>query len=69
MPTHEMAFAREVGDALVFLDDGVVVEAGRPRDMLSNPQHERTRAVLSKVLWPASAVLQDQFPPKADLMP
>jgi polar amino acid transport system ATP-binding protein len=48
--THEMAFAREVGDALVFMDDGAVVEAGRPRDVLSNPQHERTRAFLSKVL-------------------
>jgi len=48
--THEMAFAREVGDALVFMDDGVVVEAGQPRDVLSNPQHERTRAFLSKVL-------------------
>jgi polar amino acid transport system ATP-binding protein len=48
--THEMAFAREVGDALVFMDDGVVVEAGRPREVLSNPQHQRTRAFLSKVL-------------------
>jgi polar amino acid transport system ATP-binding protein len=48
--THEMAFAREVGDALVFMDDGVVVEAGRPRDVIGNPQHERTRAFLSKVL-------------------
>jgi polar amino acid transport system ATP-binding protein len=51
--THEMGFAREVGDALVFVDDGVVVEAGRPRDVLSNPQQERTRAFLSKVLLPA----------------
>jgi polar amino acid transport system ATP-binding protein len=48
--THEMGFAREVGDALVFIDDGVVVEAGRPREVLSNPQQERTRAFLSKVL-------------------
>ncbi len=48
--THEMAFAREVGDALVFMDDGAVVEAGRPRDVLSSPQLERTRAFLSKVL-------------------
>ena len=48
--THEMGFAREVGDALVFMDEGVVVEAGRPRDVLSNPQHERTRSFLSKVL-------------------
>jgi polar amino acid transport system ATP-binding protein len=48
--THEMGFAREVGDALVFMDDGVVVEAGSPRDVITNPQHERTRAFLSKVL-------------------
>jgi polar amino acid transport system ATP-binding protein len=48
--THEMGFAREVGDALVFMDGGVVVESGHPRDVLSNPQHDRTKAFLSKVL-------------------
>jgi polar amino acid transport system ATP-binding protein len=48
--THEMGFAREVGDALVFMDGGVVVESGHPRDVLTDPQHERTRAFLSKVL-------------------
>jgi polar amino acid transport system ATP-binding protein len=48
--THEMGFAREVGDAIVFMDAGVVVEAGLPRDVLTNPQHERTKAFLSKVL-------------------
>jgi polar amino acid transport system ATP-binding protein len=48
--THEMGFAREVGDALVFMDAGVIVEAGGPRDVLTNPQHERTRAFLAKVL-------------------
>jgi polar amino acid transport system ATP-binding protein len=48
--THEMGFAREVADQLVFMDDGVVVEAGNPRDVLANPQHERTKAFLSKVL-------------------
>jgi polar amino acid transport system ATP-binding protein len=48
--THEMGFAREVGDALVFMDDGVVVEAGHPREVLNNPQHTRTKAFLSKVL-------------------
>jgi polar amino acid transport system ATP-binding protein len=48
--THEMGFAREVGDALVFMDDGIVVEAGSPRDVLNNPQHDRTKAFLSKVL-------------------
>jgi polar amino acid transport system ATP-binding protein len=48
--THEMGFAREVADSLVFMDGGVVVEAGDPRDVLTNPQHERTQAFLSKVL-------------------
>jgi polar amino acid transport system ATP-binding protein len=48
--THEMGFAREVGDQLVFMDEGVVVEAGKPRDVLVNPQHERTKTFLSKVL-------------------
>jgi polar amino acid transport system ATP-binding protein len=48
--THEIGFAREVGDALIFMDEGVVVESGRPRDVLSNPQHARTQAFLSKVL-------------------
>ena len=48
--THEMGFAREVADTLVFMDGGVVVEAGDPREVLSNPQHERTKAFLSKVL-------------------
>jgi polar amino acid transport system ATP-binding protein len=48
--THEMGFAREVGDKLVFMDAGVVVETGNPQDVLSNPQHERTKAFLSKVL-------------------
>ncbi|HVV75256.1 MAG TPA: amino acid ABC transporter ATP-binding protein [Mycobacteriales bacterium] len=48
--THEMGFAREVGDQLVFMDGGIVVESGTPRDVIENPQHERTRAFLSKVL-------------------
>jgi polar amino acid transport system ATP-binding protein len=48
--THEIGFAREVGDSLVFMDGGVIVEAGTPRDVLGNPQHERTRSFLSKVL-------------------
>jgi polar amino acid transport system ATP-binding protein len=48
--THEMGFAREVADSLVFMDDGVVVEAGVPREVLANPQHQRTQAFLSKVL-------------------
>ncbi|MFC4783740.1 amino acid ABC transporter ATP-binding protein [Nocardioides sp. MAHUQ-72] len=48
--THEMGFAREVGDKLVFMDDGVIVEEGDPVEVLANPQHERTRSFLSKVL-------------------
>ncbi|CAH0211578.1 Glutamine transport ATP-binding protein GlnQ [Arthrobacter sp. Bi26] len=48
--THEMGFAREVADTLVFMDEGVVVEAGAPRQILSDPQHDRTKAFLSKVL-------------------
>ncbi len=48
--THEIGFAREVGDTLVFMDDGVVVEAGDPRAVLTDPQHQRTQAFLSKVL-------------------
>ena len=48
--THEMGFAREVGDRLVFMDDGVIVEEGDPHDVLANPQHERTQKFLSKVL-------------------
>ena len=48
--THEMGFAREVGAQLVFMDDGVVVEQGAPRDVIADPQHERTKAFLSKVL-------------------
>jgi len=48
--THEMGFAREVGDSLVFMDEGRVVEVGNPREVLGNPQHERTKSFLSKVL-------------------
>nr|WP_090275062.1 amino acid ABC transporter ATP-binding protein [Mycolicibacterium komanii] len=48
--THEMGFAREVANHLVFMDGGVVVESGPPREVLSNPKHERTKAFLSKVL-------------------
>jgi polar amino acid transport system ATP-binding protein len=48
--THEMGFAREVADQLVFMDAGVIVESGKPREVLANPQHERTKAFLSKVM-------------------
>ena len=48
--THEMGFAREVGDSLVFMDQGVIVESGPPREVLSNPVQERTQAFLSRIL-------------------
>ncbi|MGW1089219.1 amino acid ABC transporter ATP-binding protein [Streptomyces sp. NPDC002596] len=47
--THEMGFAREVGDSLVFMDGGVVVESGAPADVLGSPRHGRTQAFLGKV--------------------
>jgi polar amino acid transport system ATP-binding protein len=48
--THEMGFAREVADRVAFMEDGVVVELGPPREVLDHPQHERTRSFLSRVL-------------------
>lgn len=48
--THEMGFAREVADRVVFMDDGVVVEEGKPEQVIGNPQQERTRAFLERVL-------------------
>jgi len=48
--THEIGFAREVGDKLVFMDGGSVIEKGNPREVLTNPQNPRTKAFLSKVL-------------------
>ncbi|MDJ0319474.1 amino acid ABC transporter ATP-binding protein [Pseudarthrobacter sp. PS3-L1] len=48
--THEMGFAREVADSLVFMDGGVIVESGDPREMLANPKEARTQSFLSKVL-------------------
>jgi polar amino acid transport system ATP-binding protein len=48
--THEIGFAREVADTVVFMDGGVVVESGPPAEVLGNPRHERTQAFLSKVL-------------------
>ena len=48
--THEIGFAREVADKLVFIDEGVIVESGDPRTVIANPQQERTRSFLSKVL-------------------
>jgi polar amino acid transport system ATP-binding protein len=48
--THEMGFAREVADTVMFMDEGVVVEAGPPGEVLVDPRQERTRSFLSKVL-------------------
>jgi polar amino acid transport system ATP-binding protein len=48
--THEIGFAREVADRVVFMDEGVVVEQGPPSEVLSNPQHPRTQSFLAKVL-------------------
>jgi polar amino acid transport system ATP-binding protein len=48
--THEIGFAKEVGDLLVFVDEGVIVERGVPAEVFANPASERTRAFLSKVL-------------------
>ncbi|MBV8965462.1 MAG: amino acid ABC transporter ATP-binding protein [Mycobacteriaceae bacterium] len=48
--THEMGFAREVADQLVFIDDGVIIESGKPREVLANPQQQRTQTFLSKLL-------------------
>lgn len=48
--THEMGFAREVGDRVLFMDDGLIVEENIPKEIFENPQHDRTKAFLSKVL-------------------
>ena len=48
--THEMAFARDAGHRIAFMDDGTIVESGAPRDILVNPAHARTRAFLSRLL-------------------
>lgn len=48
--THEMGFAREVGDRVIFMDGGYIVEEGKPEDIFDNPQEERTQDFLNKVL-------------------
>ena len=48
--THEMGFAKEVGTRLLFMDQGIVMESGNPKDVFENPQNERTQKFLSKVL-------------------
>lgn len=48
--THEIGFAREVADRVIFMDDGVIVEQGKAKEVIDNPKHERTKEFLSKVL-------------------
>jgi general L-amino acid transport system ATP-binding protein len=48
--THEMSFAREVADRMVFFDDGIIVEAGTPEEIFSSPQEDRTKLFLSQIL-------------------
>jgi glutamine transport system ATP-binding protein len=48
--THEMGFAREVGDRVIFMDGGFLIEEGKPSEIFDHPKHERTKAFLSKVL-------------------
>ena len=47
--THEIAFARNVADRVIFMDGGVIVEEGRPEDVIDNPKSERTRSFLQKM--------------------
>ena len=49
--THEMGFAREVSDRILFMDGGIIAESGKPDDIMSNPQNPRTKEFLSKVLY------------------
>ena len=72
--THEMAFARDVADRVVFMDGGVVVEQGPPQEVLGAPKHERTRAFLSRVLDPTRVAQlgqpeQTPEPPQAAGLP
>ena len=48
--THEMGFAREVGNRVLFMDEGVIVEQAEPKELFGNPKNHRTKAFLSKVL-------------------
>jgi polar amino acid transport system ATP-binding protein len=57
--THEMTFAREVADRVVFMDAGVVVEDGAPEQVIAHPRHERTRHFLSRLLDPAMADVEE----------
>jgi polar amino acid transport system ATP-binding protein len=57
--THEMSFAREVADRVVFMDGGVIVEEGPAADVIGNPSNERTRSFLARVLDPAAAEVEE----------
>ena len=57
--THEMAFARDVADRVVFMDGGYIVEEGSPEDVIGNPQEERTKSFLSRVLNPTEVPVDD----------
>jgi polar amino acid transport system ATP-binding protein len=48
--THEMGFAREVGSRMIFMDEGLIMEEGAPREMFRDPQHDRTKQFLARVL-------------------
>ena len=58
--THEMGFAREVADKVIFMADGVIVEQGKPENVLDNPQHERTKRFLQDYLKQSSGALHIQ---------
>jgi polar amino acid transport system ATP-binding protein len=60
--THEMAFARDVADRVVFMDGGVIVEQGPPEQVIGDPQHERTRLFLARVLNPTAVDPTEEIP-------
>ncbi|MER6852854.1 amino acid ABC transporter ATP-binding protein [Streptomyces flaveolus] len=64
--THEMTFAREVADRVVFMDGGVIVEDGAPEQVISHPRHERTRHFLSRLLDPAMADVEEEASEQTD---
>ena len=65
--THEMSFAREVADRVVFMDDGIIVEEGRPTAVLGAPRHPRTQDFLARVLNPGARAIQPQTGPNASI--
>ncbi len=66
--THEMAFARDVADRVVFMDGGYIVEQGPPDQVIGDPQHERTKTFLHRVLNPTSVEEGEEFPaPPAEI--